>query len=95
MTDAVERQDMMKKIINGKQDIDNELWITCKCGRCSSVWREPLDAEKMVIPRGSFPKILGYRSQCPQCRKKDVFLFAKNETEPLLNHLGLKKGDQE
>ena len=79
---------MMEKIIEGKQDIDNELWISCKCGRCSTVWRERLDAEKMVIPRGSLPKILGYRSRCPQCRWNDVLLFAKNETEPLLDYLG-------
>lgn len=85
----------MEKVIDGKQDIDNTQYVLCKCGRCFHSWQEPLDESKMVIPRGCVPKTLGFRSQCPKCRRKDVFLFPDDHTNPLLEYFAQRTKSDE
>lgn len=72
----------MKKIIDGKQDVD--ITVKCWCGSCHHKWQENYDYSKIVLPSGVYVKEMGYISICPKCGKKDVLTVDEESTKILL-----------
>ena len=79
----------IKKYIDGKEDTDRNktIYLRFKCGKCFNVWQEEVYGNNIVLPSGTWVKEMGYRSQCPKCRKKDVFLVDEQSTRFVIDHI--------
>ena len=85
----------MQKFIDGKQDSDNTLSVSCKCGNCFNTWMEEVDADKVIIPN-RFSAIdqtkIGYIAKCPKCQKKDVLMVDEVSASVIIKYIN-KEGD--